>query len=206
MILGLLPATSGEASIGGFRSGTHPDEVKRRVGLVSAYAGVYQWLTVRESLEFFADLYGVPRPQAHAEMQRLSELLGLAEFLNQRCSTLSTGQRQRMQLARALIHQPPVMLLDEPTVGIDVLGSQVVTEYVAHLRDRGKAVILSTHRMEEAERLCDRLALMHKGRLVAQGTLDELKQATGCANLVEMFLKLSHTGPLLGQREGRSDR
>src|SRR5687768_14275012 len=134
MILGLLTPTSGFAAIAGFRSSEHPDEVKRRVGLVSSSAGVYPWLTVRETLLFFADLYGIPPRNAGREVARLGGLFGLTELLDRRSATLSTGQRQRLNLARALIHAPPVVLLDEPTLGLDVLGSQVVMEYIAHLR------------------------------------------------------------------------
>ena len=197
MILGLLQPTSGAATIGGFSSSDNPDEVKRRVGLVSASAGVYQWLSVREMLLFFADVYGVPIQSATQELERLSVVLGLEELLDRRCGTLSTGQKQRLHLARALIHSPPVMLLDEPTLGLDVLGSQVVHEFMAHLRDEGKAVILSTHHLDEAERLCDRFGLLHRGRLVIEGSLKELQDQTGCQGLVQMFLKLSHTGPAL---------
>lgn len=197
MILGLLPPTSGTASIDGYRSADSPQEVKRRVGLVAAGTGVYQGLSAREMLMYFADLYDVPPETAGQELKHLSELLGLNEFLDRRCAVLSTGQRQRLQLARALIHRPPVMLLDEPTLGLDVLGSQIVTEYISLLRDEGKAVILCTHHMDEAERLCDRLGLLHTGKLVSEGTLAELRTRTGCASLHEMFLQLSGMGPLL---------
>src|SRR5437660_9081386 len=169
MLLGLLRPSSGFAAIGGFRSVEFPDEVKRRVGLVAANAGLYQYLSPREMLLFFADLYGMPVVDATGELEKLAKLLGLAEFLDQYCSTLSTGQRQRVNLARALIHRPPVMLLDEPTLGLDVLGSQIVAEYIAHLRSEGKAVILSTHRLDEAERLCSRFGLLHRGKLGCQG-------------------------------------
>jgi ABC-2 type transport system ATP-binding protein/sodium transport system ATP-binding protein len=199
MILGLLKPTSGQASIAGFGSSQFPDEVKRRVGLVAANAGLYQGLTVDEMLLFFADLYGMPVREARTELLRLSRLLGLDEFRNQRCGTLSTGQRQRVNLARALIHRPPVMLLDEPTLGLDVLGSQVVTEYLAHLRDEGKAVILTTHYLDDAERLCTRFGLLHHGQLVCEGTLEELRERTGCTSLMEMFLKLSQVGPALNK-------
>src|SRR5690606_10257009 len=110
--------SAGRASIDGFCSTVDRDEVKRRVGLVSAATGVYQCLSAREMLLFFADLYNVPLPEATRELSRLSDLLGLKDFLDQPCSTLSTGQKQRLNLARALIHRPPVMLLDEPTLGI----------------------------------------------------------------------------------------
>jgi len=197
MILGLLTPSAGQAAIAGFGTSAFPDEVKRRVGFISASAGLYQSLTVREMLLFFADLYGVTSADAQDELSRLVQLLGLGEFLQQRCATLSTGQRQRVNLARALIHRPPVMLLDEPTLGLDILGSQVVSEYIGHLREEGKAVILTTHRLEDAERLCSRFGLLHKGKLVCEGTLSELQAQTGCTSLVEMFLKLSQVGPAL---------
>jgi len=199
MILGLLQPTRGEASIAGFGSSRFPDEVKRRVGLVSASAGLYQGLTVEEMLLFFADLYAVPPAEARVEMARLSRLLGLDEFRRQRCATLSTGQRQRVNLARALIHRPPVMLLDEPTLGLDVLASQVVTEYIDHLRGEGKAVILTTHHLDDAERHCTRFGLLHRGQLVSEGSLAELRARTGCVSLMEMFLKLSQVGPALNR-------
>jgi ABC-2 type transport system ATP-binding protein/sodium transport system ATP-binding protein len=197
MILGLLTPSGGHAAIAGFNSAEHPDEVKRRVGLVSANAGLYQGLSVREMLLFFADLYALPPADARAELDHLAGLLSIRDLLRRRCATLSTGQRQRVNLARALIHRPPVMLLDEPTLGLDVLGSQVVTEYIDLLRAQGKAVILTTHRLDEAERLCTRFGLLHRGHLVSEGTLDELRARTGCTTLVEMFLRLSHVGPAL---------
>ncbi|MFN0056466.1 MAG: ABC transporter ATP-binding protein [Planctomycetales bacterium] len=197
MLLGLLNPSGGFAAIDGFRSVDHPDEVKRRVGLVAANAGLYQYLSPRELLLFFADIYGVPAPQARQELDRLSQLLGLGEFLDRYCSTLSTGQRQRVHLARALIHRPPVMLLDEPTLGLDILGTQVITEYIAHLRGEGKAVILCTHHLDEAERICNRFGIMHRGRIVAEGTLAELTAQTNCRSLVEIFLRLAVHGPVL---------
>jgi len=197
MLLGLLTPTTGQASIAGFGSSEHPDEVKRRVGLVSANAGLYQGLTVREMLLFFADLYSVSDAAADDELKRLTHLLGLEPILERRCANLSTGQRQRVTLARALIHRPPVMLLDEPTLGVDVLGSQVIIEYIELLRSEGKAVILTTHHLDDAERLCTRFGLMHEGALVAEGTLEALRERTGCENLIDMFLKLSKVGPAL---------
>lgn len=197
MLLGLLSPTHGQAQVAGFRSDHSPEEVKRRVGLVAAGSGLYQYLTAREMLLFFADLYGVDAVAAHDELSRLAALLGLNDFLDQPCSTLSTGQKQRVNLARALIHRPPVMLLDEPTLGLDVLGSQVIHEFIAHLRTEGKAVILCTHHLDDAERICTRYGLMHRGLIVAEGTLAQLQEKSGCRSLVEMFLNLSSQGPLL---------
>ena len=202
MILGLLRPTSGYATIDGFRSDEFPDEVKRRVGLVAANAGLYQYLSPREMLLFFADLYGVSVGEAHAELERLSKLLGLSEFIDRACATLSTGQRQRVNLARALIHRPPVMLLDEPTLGLDVLGTQVITEFIDLVRSDGKSIILCTHHLDEAERICTQFGLMHRGRIVAEGTLEEIREQTGCRTLIEMFLKLSVRGPALAGAAG----
>src|SRR5262245_60190659 len=180
MLLGLLPPTRGEAKIGGYSSTKNPDEVKRRVGLVAANAGVYQWLSVREMLLCFADLYGMPQDLAKSELDHLAKVFGFTDLLHRRCGALSTGQKQRVQLARALIHGPPVMLLDEPTLGLDVIASQVVTEYIEHLRQEGKAVILTTHHLDDAQRLCTRFGLLHEGRLVSDGQLGGLRARTGC--------------------------
>lgn len=196
MIVGLLKPDSGWAEVAGFRTSDAPDEVKSRIGLVSANDGVYAWLTVREMLLFFADLYGLDPERAKENLYELAELFDLTQLLNRRCSLLSTGQKQRVTLARALIHSPPVVLLDEPTRGLDVLGSQVVVDYVRRLREEGKAVIVSTHRLDEAERLCDRFGLLHQGRLRLEGTLAELRAATGCQTLVDMFRSFFQPEPV----------
>jgi sodium transport system ATP-binding protein len=189
MILGLLAPTSGYAEVDGFRSLESPDAVKARIGLVSTSAGLYQWLTPREMLLFFADLYGVPDDVAARNLENLAKLFDLHEFIDRRSATLSTGQKQRVNLARSLMHDPPVLLLDEPTRGLDVLGSKVIFDFISAARSLGKAVIVSTHRLDEAERQCDRFGLLHKGRLMHEGTLAELRERTGCQTLTEMFLK-----------------
>lgn len=190
MILGLLRPDQGWAEINGKRSDSQSDDIKRQVGFVSATAGIYQWLTTREMLEFFGDVYGLNADDIEYRIGELSELLDLGDFLSQRCSTLSTGQKQRANLARALIHDPPVMILDEPTLGLDVVGSQVIFDYIDMLKSRGKAIILCTHRLEQAERVCDRFGLLHHGNLVLEGTLAELESQTGKRNLVDMFIQL----------------
>ena len=190
MILGLLQPTSGDAIVSGFHVSQFPDEVKRRIGLVSASAGLYQWLTPREMLLFFADLYSLKPAFARQRLETLAELLDLGRFLDQRSSTLSTGQKQRVTLARALMHDPPIMLLDEPTRGLDVIGTHVIFEYIGHLRSLGKAVVVSTHRLDEASQLCDRMGLLHRGTLRHEGTFDQLKIETGCTTLFDMFLQL----------------
>jgi len=190
MLLGLLPPTSGNVEIMGTRVSEDPHRIRRLVGLVSASAGLYQWLTPLEILRYFATGYSLTARQTSDRIAELTELMGLSSFLNRRAATLSTGQKQRVNLARALIHDPPVVLLDEPTRGLDVVGSQVVFEFVASLRTQGKAVIVCTHQLDEAQRLCDRFGLLHHGRLRYEGTLSELQQQTGLDSLVAMFLQL----------------
>ena len=193
MIVGLLEPDDGYAEVEGFRTSEQPNHVKACIGLVSASDGVYPWLTVREMLLFFADLYGVSPSDARRRLEHLADVLRIGEYLDRRCSALSTGQRQRITLARALIHDPPVMLLDEPTRGLDVVGSKIVFEYIDHLRSRDKAVIVCTHHLDEAQRLCERFGLLHRGRLGHEGTLEQLQQATGCRSLVDMFLSFLDT-------------
>src|SRR5437764_15371768 len=162
-------------------------------GIVSSGTRIIHWLTPRELLLIFADLYNVDPQQAEKNVERLAELFGLKEFLDRRSATLSTGQKQRVNLARSLIHDPPVILLDEPTRGLDVLGSKVIFDYIASSRAAGKAVIVCTHRLDEAERMCDRFGLLDRGRLMHEGTLAELRERTGLTSLTEMFL----SGPSL---------
>jgi ABC-2 type transport system ATP-binding protein/sodium transport system ATP-binding protein len=190
MILGLLRADSGYAAIDQYRSDEATDEVKKRVGFVSANAGTYQWLTPREILTFFGDVYGMNLDAIKTRIDTLSRLMGIGPFLDQRSATLSTGQRQRINLARALVHDPPVMLLDEPTLGLDVVGSQIIFDYIQLLCGQDKAIILCTHSLEQAQRVCDRFALLHQGRIVHTGTLQELQRQTGRESLVDMFIDL----------------
>jgi len=190
MVMGLLEPDEGHVEIGGVRTDIDPMAIRSQLGLISTNDGVYPWLTVREMLMYFADLYAVEVPVAQIRLEELAELLNIKSFLDQRCSTLSTGQKQRVTLARGLMHDPPVMLLDEPTRGLDVVGSQTVFEFIELLKKRGKSVLLSTHRLDEAERVCDRFGLLHHGTVRYEGTLDDLRSLTGKYHLVDMFIDL----------------
>jgi len=190
LVLGLLRPDGGFAEVDGSRTERDPIRVKAKLGFVSANDGVYPWLTAREMLLYFGDLYGVDPGVARERASALAERMSVGSLLDRRAGTLSTGQRQRVILIRGLIHDPPVMLLDEPTRGLDVVGVQTIFEYIDHLRELGKAVVVCTHRLDEAERLCDRFGLLHRGRLEHEGTLGELRQSTGRDHLVEMFVDL----------------
>ena len=141
-------------------------------------------------MHYFADLYDVPLAQAHRRVDQLAELFDLHSFLDRPCAGLSTGQQQRVNLARSLMHDPPVVLMDEPTRGLDIVGSKRIFDFTARLKEMGKAVIFCTHRLEEAQRLCDRFGLMFRGRLQLEGTLTELRQKSGRESITDMFLDL----------------
>ncbi len=190
MVMGLLKPDEGYVLVDGLRTDSVSHSVLGKLGMISTNDGVYPWLSVREMLIYFADLYAVPLAEAKCRLDRLAGLLGIQSILDQRCSTLSTGQRQRVILARGLMHDPPVMLLDEPTRGLDIIGSRTTFEYIDLLRSQGKAVLISTHRLDEAERLCDRFGLLHCGALRYEGTLEQLRSTTGKPHLVDMFLDL----------------
>lgn len=190
IIMGLLKPDGGFAEVDGCRVGPDSLESRAKIGMVSTNDGVYPWLTAREMLLYFADLYAVPLTAAKRRLVDLIENLDLGRFIDQRCCTLSTGQKQRVILARGLMHDPPVMLLDEPTRGLDVVGSQTVFDFIARLKEMGKAVLLSTHRLDEAERVCDRFGLLHRGTLMYTGTLEEIRQATSEQHLTDMFLTM----------------
>lgn len=188
MVLGLLEPDGGYAEVDGVRTADDPIAVKSRLGFVSASDGVYPWLSVREMLLYFADLYAVDPLVAQQRCEELARMMGIESLLDRRAGMLSTGQRQRVTLVRGLIHDPPVMLLDEPTRGLDVVGVQTIFEYIEHLREVGKAVVVCTHRLDEAERLCDRFGLLHRGKMKHTGTLQQLRESTGRDHLVEMFV------------------
>ncbi|MEM6363595.1 MAG: ATP-binding cassette domain-containing protein [Planctomycetota bacterium] len=190
MILGLLAPDSGSARVGDVETAVDSVAAKSKLGFVSANDGVYPWLTVREMLLYFADLYAVPPSVANDQLAHLAEVMEIETLLDRRAGSLSTGQRQRVTLVRGLIHDPPVMLLDEPTLGLDVVGVQTVFRYIDHLRSAGKAVVVCTHRLDEAQRLCDRFGLLHRGRLQHEGTMKELQTQTGREHLVDMFVDL----------------
>ena len=170
MIVGLLQPDAGYALVDGFRSSSDADEVKARLGLVSANDGIYPWLTVREMLLFFADLYGVCPAEANERLDQLVALFDLGDYLHRRCSVISTGQRQRVIMARALMHSPPVMLLDEPTRGIDVGARASIYEMIADLARRGLAVVIVSSDLEEVLGLSHRIMVLADGQ--SQGILD----------------------------------
>ena len=192
MVSGLLRPTSGRVLIRGRDVTHHAAEVKRQIGYLTANTGLYQRLTPVEVLEYFAVLYDIPKEQARQRIDELVSWLGMGDFIKLRCGALSTGQKQRTNIARALIADPPILIMDEPTLGLDVLSNRLILHFIQTQADAGKAILLSTHALDEIEKMCRRIGLIHNGRLVAENTLEGLKEQTGQKRLSDAFLELVH--------------
>jgi sodium transport system ATP-binding protein len=190
VLAAILTPTSGRAELAGVDVARDPQAARRQLGFLTGSTGLYARLTGRELLRYFGRLHGMA-PAAIAERTALlARVLDLEPILDRRCEALSTGQRQRLSVARAVLHDPAVLVLDEPTVGLDVLASRFLRDFVRGERDRGKAVIFSTHYLAEAELLCDRIGLLHRGRLLAEGSPADLRaRAGGATSLEEAFLR-----------------
>ena len=184
----LLRPTSGSATVGGCDVATEPERVRAQVGFLAASTALYGRLTARETIEYFGRLHGLDEVELARRVARLADELGLHEFLDRRCDKLSTGMKQRVSIARTLVHDPAVMIFDEPTLGLDVMAARAIVRFVRGCRERGKTVIYSTHVMAEAEKLCDRIGIIHNGRLLAEGTLAELRASYREDDLENIFV------------------
>lgn len=190
MISGLLRPSAGRVFLNGDDVTDEPETVKHRIGYLTSNTGLYARLTPREMLEYFATLYGLSKPRAKSRIAELVEWLGMDDFLALRCGALSTGQKQRTNIARALIANPTILIMDEPTLGLDVLSNRLILEMIRTQAEAGKAVLLSTHALDEIETLCRRMGLIHNGRLIAEGDLDALRERTSRQRLSDVFLEL----------------
>lgn len=190
MISGLLRPSGGRVLLHGEDLTDDPERIKHHIGYLTANTGLYARLTPVEMLEYFAALYHMPPGRAAGQIERLSDWLGMRPFLKLRCGALSTGQKQRVNIARALLADPPILILDEPTLGLDVLSNRLILDLIRTQAAAGKAVLLSTHALDEIETLCRRIGLIHNGRLIAEGDLEQLRNAAGRQRLSEIFLHL----------------
>ncbi len=198
MLSGLMVPTSGTASLAGYDVATQAQEVKRVLGFLTANTGLYQRLSARELLVYFARLHGHEGHAAEARADHLIAWLNIGDFSHLRCGALSTGQKQRVNIARALVADPPILIMDEPTLGLDVLSNRVILDFIRRERQAGKTIILSTHYLDEAEAMCDKIGLLHDGRLVAEGDLNTLQREAGEQRLSSIFLKLIHADQAVG--------
>jgi len=189
MIAGLMRPGGGRASVGGVDVARDPVGARARVGYLTGSTGLYARLSVRELLWYFARLHGVAPEALPARIDAMASALDFHALLERRCGALSTGERQRVSLARALLHDPPALILDEPTAGLDVVASRFALAFVRGAAASGKAILFSTHYMTEAELLCQRIGLIHRGRLLEEGTPAEVMARAGARTLEEAFLR-----------------
>ncbi len=189
----IIPPTSGDCWIGDRHIKDNPDHIRRHIGFLSGNTKLYGRLTGAEVLRYFGRLYDLSTQQIESRTEELVDLLDMGDIIHRRCETLSTGQTQKVNLARVILHDPEVLILDEPTAGLDIMTSRSILEFIQHARGRGHSIIFSTHYMDEAERLCDRIALIYSGAIMAIGTKQELFELTGTDNVQDVFLSLLDT-------------
>ncbi len=190
MLCTVLRPTSGTARIVGYDVVTQASQVRHQIGFLSANTGVYDRMTAWEMVEYYGRLHGLNGDSLRERMENLFATLQMNDFRNMLGARMSTGMKQKVSIARALVHDPPVLIFDEPTAGLDVLVQRAVLLEIAKLRNRGKCIVFSTHIMREVEKLCDRVAIMHQGKILECGQLDELRQRYSQPDLEELFFQL----------------
>jgi sodium transport system ATP-binding protein len=186
----VLRPTGGTASVAGFDVATQAGEVRKRIGFLSANTAVYDRMSAWELVEYFGRLHGMERERLQERMEDLFATLQMNDFRDVLGAKMSTGMRQKVSIARAIIHDPPVLIFDEPTAGLDVLVARAVLQNIERLKATGKCILFSTHIMREVEKLCDRVAIVSQGRILACGTLPELRETYRQADLEELFFQL----------------
>jgi len=186
----ILEPTSGTARVCGHDIVEHPERVRANCGFLSTATALYRRLTARELVEYFGRLNGLDEATLKKRVDDIFDRLDMNEFSDRRCDKLSTGMKQKTSIARTLVHDPPVMIFDEPTVGLDIMTARTIIGFIRECRDRGKTVIFSTPVMSEVEKLCDIVGIIQSGKLLAEGTLEQLRQRHGENDMEEVFVKI----------------
>jgi sodium transport system ATP-binding protein len=196
MLYTLMRPEAGRVLVDGIDAVAEPMRVRQRIGVLPDARGIYKRLSARENIAYFAALHGLDQATIRSRTERLAAALEMRDFLDRRTEGFSQGQRTKTAIARALVHDPRNVVLDEPTNGLDVMTTRALREFLLGLRGEGRCVLFSSHIMQEVARLCDRIVVIAHGRVVADGTPDELRAATGCASLEDAFVKV------IGSEEG----
>jgi sodium transport system ATP-binding protein len=194
MLAGILAPTAGQAYIEGFDISQQAFEARQRLGYLSGDTALYQRLTVREVLRYFGRLHGMDDEAIAGRTDELTSEFEMASFIDRQCGSLSSGQRQRANISRAFLHEPPVLILDEPSAALDVVAGNFIVESIRKAAKAGHGVLFSTHIMSEAEYLCDRILLLYDGRIVDEGPKALILERAGADNLTEVFLEIARAG------------
>lgn len=185
-----LKPTSGTAQVKGYDILNEPGKVKKEIGFLSSDTGLYPRLTAFEIVTYFARLSGMQEESIKRRVDEIFEILDMNEFGNQKIDKLSTGMKQKVSIARTMVHDPDVLILDEPTLGLDVITSRSIIDFIKSSKEKGKCVMFSTHVMHEAEKLCDDIAIIHKGRILDVRTLADYRKKTNLNDLDDIFVKI----------------
>lgn len=186
----IISPTSGYCWVGDVRTDEAKDDIRKDIGFLSGNTKLYGRLTASEVLFYFGRLYGMEDSKIQSRIDELAEMLDMTTFIDRRCEALSTGQTQKVSIARVILHDPKVLILDEPTLGLDIMTSRSILDFILHAKERGHSIIFSTHYMTEAETLCDRVGLIYDGELLAIGTKEALYEQAGATNLQQTFLNM----------------
>ena len=190
MLATILEPTDGTARLCGHDIVEHPERVRQHCGFLSTATALHPRLTAQEMVEYFGKLNGLDSTTLKKRVDEIFDRLDMNGFRDRRCDKLSTGMKQKTSIARTLVHDPPVMIFDEPTLGLDIMTARAIVEFIRECRDRGKTVIFSTHVMSEVEKLCDTIGIIQNGKLLAEGTMEQLRQRHGTNNMEEIFVKI----------------
>lgn len=190
MLSTVLQPTGGSATVAGFDVATHPQDVRGKIGFMSCNTGIYDRMTAWEMVEYFGRLYGIEEQELQQRLDRIFTTLQMQDIKDMLGSKMSTGMKQKVSIARTIIHDPPVLIFDEPTTGLDVLVARAVLKTIEALREEGKCIIFSTHIMREVEKLCDRVAVIYKGKILAIGSIPELEEQYHESDMEELFFSL----------------
>ncbi len=190
MLGGILTPTEGTIKVAGYDYSEDKNSAKKEIGYLSGNTKLYGRISPRELMTFCGNLYAMEKEDIEKKIEEIINTLDMSEFADNRIERLSTGQMQRTSIARCLIHSPKIYIFDEPTLGLDVLSSHAIIEFMQKEKQRGKTVLYSTHYMEEAETLCDHIIMIHKGEVIASGKVEELKKMTDANNLREAFVSV----------------
>src|SRR5712691_5883916 len=190
MLATILEPTDGTAIVAGYDIVEQPEKVRASVGFLSTATALYPRLSAQEMVEYFGRLNGLDEATLKRRIDEIFGRLDMDGFRDRRCDKLSTGMKQKVSIARTLVHDPPVMIFDEPTLGLDVMTARTIVEFIRECRNRGKTVIFSTHVMSEVEKLCDNIGIIHDGKLLAEGSLTQLRERYGQTDLEDIFVRI----------------
>ena len=190
MLSTIFKPTSGSINIAGIDAIANPQEARRKIGFLTGSTGLYARLTPDEVIKYFADLYGISKSDFEERKDRLYTLLDMHDFKGKRIGKLSTGMKQKVSICRTMIHDPEVVVFDEPTSGLDVITAENIIKLIRDCKDEGKTVIFSSHIVSEVDLLCDDMAIIHKGKMLFDGTMDEFKGQMQAENLTAEFIRI----------------